>query len=104
MRNISHFATGDNEVASTARPRLSPATKLPPPRPPLASPFVTTFREMREMRYLWRTHISMDNPRLIAVLGKEPHTPLDEAVEATLIGLGSIAPTHMHSDATPHAA
>jgi len=70
----------------------------------LASPFVTTFREMREMRYLWRTPISMDNSRLTAVLGKEPHTPLDEAVEATLIGLGSIAPTHMHSGATPHAA
>jgi nucleoside-diphosphate-sugar epimerase len=70
----------------------------------LASPFVTTFREMREMRYLWRTPISMDNSRLIAVLGKEPHTPLDEAVEATLIGLGSVAPTNMHSDATPYAA
>jgi nucleoside-diphosphate-sugar epimerase len=65
---------------------------------------VTTFREMREMRYLWRTPISMDNSRLTAVLGKEPHTPLDEAVEATLIGLGSIAPTHLHSDATPYAA
>lgn len=70
----------------------------------LASPFVTTFREMHEMRYLWRTPISMDNSRLIAVLGKEPHTPLDEAVEATLIGLGSIAPTSMRSDATSYAA
>lgn len=59
----------------------------------LASPFVVTFREMREMRYLWRTPIRMDNSRLITFLGKEPHTPLDEAVEATLIGLGSIAPT-----------
>lgn len=59
---------------------------------------------MREMRYLWRTPICMDNSRLIAVLGKEPHTPLDEAVEATLIGLGSIAPANMHSDATPDAA
>ncbi len=56
----------------------------------LASPFVTTFREMREMRYLWREPIRMNNSRLIAVLGKEPHTPLDEAVEATLTGLGSI--------------
>jgi nucleoside-diphosphate-sugar epimerase len=70
----------------------------------LASPFVTTFREMREMRYLWRTSIGMDNSRLIAVLGKEPHTPLDEAVEATLIGLGSIAPAEIHPDAAPHAA
>jgi nucleoside-diphosphate-sugar epimerase len=57
----------------------------------LASPFVTTFREMREMRYLWRESLRLDNSRLRAVLGQEPHTPLDEAVEATLIAQGSIA-------------
>jgi nucleoside-diphosphate-sugar epimerase len=56
----------------------------------LASPFVATFREMLEMRYLWRKALRMDNARLTAVLGREPHTPLDEAVEATLIGLGCI--------------
>jgi len=54
----------------------------------LASPFVATFREMREMRYLWREPIRMDNARLRAALGEEPHTPLDKAVEATLVGLG----------------
>ncbi|HVN46743.1 MAG TPA: SDR family oxidoreductase [Steroidobacteraceae bacterium] len=54
----------------------------------LASPFAATFREMREMRYLWRESVRMDNARLIATLGQEPHTPLDEAVEATLVGLG----------------
>jgi nucleoside-diphosphate-sugar epimerase len=70
----------------------------------LASPLVATFREMREMRYLWREPIRMDNSRLVAVLGKEPHTPLDEAVEETLIGLGSIAPTHIHRSATSHTA
>ena len=59
----------------------------------LASPFVATFREMREMRYLWREPIRMDNARLIAALGQEPHTPLDEAVEATLVGLGCFAPS-----------
>jgi nucleoside-diphosphate-sugar epimerase len=53
----------------------------------LASPFITTFREMREMRYLWRNPLRMDNTRLVSVLGREPHTPLDEAVEATLGGL-----------------
>jgi nucleoside-diphosphate-sugar epimerase len=56
----------------------------------LASPFVATFREMREMRYLWRVPLRMANDRLTAVLGREPHTPLDAAVEATLLGLGSI--------------
>ena len=57
----------------------------------LAAPFVTTFREMREMRYLWREPAQMDNARLIAALGHEPHTALDEAVEATLSGLGCLA-------------
>jgi nucleoside-diphosphate-sugar epimerase len=57
----------------------------------LASPFVTTFREMREMRYLWRNPLKMDNARLVAVLGREPHTALDAAVEATLEGLGCLA-------------
>jgi nucleoside-diphosphate-sugar epimerase len=56
----------------------------------LASPVVATFREMREMRYLWREPVRMDNARLIAALGQEPHTPLDEAVEATLVGLGCL--------------
>jgi nucleoside-diphosphate-sugar epimerase len=58
----------------------------------LASPFNTTFREMGEMRYLWRESIGMDNARLVGVLGREPHTPLDEAIETTLAGLGCIAP------------
>jgi len=56
----------------------------------LASPFVTTFREMREMRYLWHMPVQMTNARLIAALGREPHTPLDEAVEAALVGMGCI--------------
>jgi nucleoside-diphosphate-sugar epimerase len=70
----------------------------------LASPFITTFREMREMRYLWREPLRMDNSRLIAVLGKEPHTPLDEAVEAALIGQGSIAPTGIPAGESPLGA
>lgn len=56
----------------------------------LAAPFVTTLRELREMRYLWRQPIRMDNARLTALLGSEPHTPFDEAVEATLRGLGCV--------------
>ena len=56
----------------------------------LVSPVVATFREMREMRYLWREPVRMDSARLIAALGHEPHTPLDEAVEATLVGLGCL--------------
>ncbi|HLW92505.1 MAG TPA: NAD-dependent epimerase/dehydratase family protein [Roseiarcus sp.] len=57
----------------------------------VASPFVTLFREMREMRYLWREPLRMDNSRLKAALGVEPHTPLDVAVRDTLAGLGCLA-------------
>jgi nucleoside-diphosphate-sugar epimerase len=56
----------------------------------VASPFVTTFREMLEMRYVWKEPVRLDNTRLTAELGREPHTPLDEAVEATLRGLGCV--------------
>ena len=56
----------------------------------LASPFVATLREMREMRYLWQTPLCMENARLLAVLGREPHTPLDEAVRTTLEGMGNL--------------
>ncbi|MBW8896912.1 MAG: NAD(P)H-binding protein [Massilia sp.] len=56
----------------------------------LAVPFNETLRELWEMRYLWRESVRMDNARLVAFLGAEPHTPLDEAVERTLEGLGCL--------------
>lgn len=56
----------------------------------LASPWVATLRELREMRYLWKQPVRMANDALCAVLGEEPHTPLDAAVEATLQGLGCL--------------
>ena len=59
----------------------------------LASPFNETLRELLEMRYLWKQPVRMVNDRLLAVLGHEPHTPLDQAIEATLIGLGCLALT-----------
>lgn len=56
----------------------------------LASPFVTFLREVMEMRYLWQVPVRLDNARLLALLGSEPHTPLDEAVKATLMGIGCL--------------
>jgi nucleoside-diphosphate-sugar epimerase len=56
----------------------------------LGAPFVTLFREMLEMRYLWREPLELDNARLVGFLGREPHTPLDEALRATLTGLGAM--------------
>lgn len=56
----------------------------------LAAPFVPTLREIKEMRYLWEQPIRLDNRRLVEVLGEEPHTPLDAAIEATLEGMGCL--------------
>ncbi|URN97395.1 NAD-dependent epimerase/dehydratase family protein [Leclercia adecarboxylata] len=56
----------------------------------LAAPFNATFRELLEMRYLWRQPVRLDNAKLINFLGAEPHTPLDHAVQMTLQGLGCI--------------
>lgn len=56
----------------------------------LASPFVPMFREIAEMRYLWKMPVRMGNDRLVAFLGEEPSTPIDEAVRATLADLGCL--------------
>ncbi len=56
----------------------------------LASPLVPLMREMKEMRYLWQNPIRLDNSRLVALLGGEPHTPLEEALHSTLVGLGCL--------------
>jgi nucleoside-diphosphate-sugar epimerase len=56
----------------------------------VAAPFVKLFREMHEVRYLWQEPLRLDNTRLLKVLGGEPHTPLERAVETTLEGLGCL--------------
>jgi nucleoside-diphosphate-sugar epimerase len=56
----------------------------------LASPFMETLREMREMRYLWKTSVRMDNAKLLHTLGHEPHTALDQAIETTLQAIGCL--------------
>jgi nucleoside-diphosphate-sugar epimerase len=50
----------------------------------LAAPFIEVCREMREMRYLWQVPIRLDNAKLCAQIGPEPHTPIEAALEATL--------------------
>ncbi|HEY0283657.1 MAG TPA: hypothetical protein VGC27_13675, partial [Rhizomicrobium sp.] len=64
--------------------------KMPWPLIRLLSPIVPLFRELSEMRYLWKLPIRMDNACLKAVLGEEPHTALDIAVRDTLTGLGCL--------------
>jgi len=55
-----------------------------------AAPVVPLFRELKEMRYLWTNPVRMRNERLVAFLGHEPNTPLDDAVSSTLAGLGCL--------------
>lgn len=58
----------------------------------LASPFVPLLRELMEMKYLWEQPVRLRNDRLIAALGAEPRTPLDEAVRETLAAMGCLEP------------
>jgi nucleoside-diphosphate-sugar epimerase len=64
--------------------------RFPWPLVRLAQPVVPLFRELAEMRYLWQQPIRMDNRRLVAAIGPEPHTPLEQAVRETLAGLGCL--------------
>jgi nucleoside-diphosphate-sugar epimerase len=54
------------------------------------APFVEMFRELLEMRYLWNRPIGLDNAKLVAFLGEEPHTPLDTALRVTLTDMGCL--------------
>lgn len=72
--------------AASGVPHL-PIRRFPWPLIVVASPFVETFRELLEMTYLWREPVRLDNRRLLAFLGAEPHTPTTEAVSASLAGL-----------------
>jgi nucleoside-diphosphate-sugar epimerase len=74
---------------NAGNPRIK-VTRLPWRLMRLMSPFVPLFRELAEMRYLWTMPVRMDNRRLTALLGAEPHTPLDAAVRTTLVGLGCL--------------
>ena len=52
------------------------------------APFIETLREMRKMRYLWKEPVRLDDSKLVRFLGGKPYTPIDEALRATLLGLG----------------
>ena len=50
--------------------------------------FAPTYAALLEMRYLWNTAHALDNRKLVALLGAEPHTPFAQAVSMTLHDLG----------------
>lgn len=85
----------DGRQMGNAIRRVTGRAELPIKRFPwwalrLAQPFVPVFRELLEMRYLWQRELHMRNDRLVAFLGAEPRTPIDQAVRETLIGLGCL--------------
>lgn len=67
-----------------------PIRRLPWWQLRLAALVAETPRELMEMRYLWQHPLRLDNARLVATLGREPRTPLVEAVRATLASLGCV--------------
>lgn len=86
-----HWLAEGGEMAAAIR-RVAGRPDLPVRRLPwwllrLIAPFSETPREIVEMRYLWRRPLRLANDRLTSFLGREPHTPLDDAVRATLTGL-----------------
>jgi len=89
-----HWFAHGIEIAEAVR-QASGNQNLPIRRFPwwlvwVAAPLVETFREMLEMTYLWREPLRLDNRRLVAFLGEEPHTPTAEAVRVSLQGIGCL--------------
>jgi len=89
-----HWLGRADEIGASIR-RVTHQPRLPIRSFPYAlvyalAPFVETFREMIEMRYLWTKPIGLDNTKLVGVLGAEPHTPLDQAMRATLADMGCL--------------
>jgi nucleoside-diphosphate-sugar epimerase len=87
-----HWLGGAQGLAQSVR-RVLDQPKLPIRPFPVAvirliAPFNETLRELLEMLYLWKRPIGLDNARLVAFLGEEPHTALDTAMRATLDGMG----------------
>lgn len=64
--------------------------RVPWPALYLVAPFSETFREMLEMRYLWEQPLELDNRKLVAFLGEEPHRPLADAIGETLREFGCL--------------
>lgn len=93
-----HWDASGNEMAEAVQRVVRETTGHAPriggfpwPVLTLLAPVVPLFREMKEMRYLWLEQpLRMRNDALRAVLGEEPHTPLDQAVRETLQGLGCL--------------
>jgi nucleoside-diphosphate-sugar epimerase len=89
-----HWMSGDqmaDALRRAAKKPDAPVKRFPWWAVVLTSPFIGLFREMLEMRYLWQKPLRLDNRRLTAFLGAEPHTPLEEALRYALVRVGCLA-------------
>lgn len=63
----------------------------------LLAPFGGFPAAVQDVRAYWRHPVRYDNSRLVELLGEEPRTPLDAAVEHTLAALGCLDPLPAHN-------
>jgi nucleoside-diphosphate-sugar epimerase len=87
------FEHGEDIGRAILRVAEQPPQRLrgfPWPMVTLASPAVPLFRELLEMRYLWRRPLRLDNRKLVGFLGEEPHTATDRAIARSLDALGCL--------------
>jgi len=88
-----YFARGIAFAEAIAQVAGNPALPIGPAPWPLlylGAPFVTFFRELLEMRYLWQQDVQLDNRKLTRLIGAEPHTPIEEALRRVLADLGCL--------------
>lgn len=71
--------------------------QLPWPLLRLAGLVLPTYAALADVRYLWSTPHRLDNTRLVALIGAEPHTPFEPAVRRALHDLGLLAPAPSHA-------
>ena len=86
-----HWIESPDQLAEVVRraagdPRI-PLKSFPVAALYAAAPFVTVFREMIEMLYLWKKPIGLRDAKLRAFLGEVPSTPLEEAMRESLADL-----------------
>jgi nucleoside-diphosphate-sugar epimerase len=79
---------------ATNRPQIA-ARRFPWWMTALVAPFNETMREVRKMRYLWKSPLQLDDRKLVSFLGGKPYTRIDDALRTTLAAMGSMPePVH----------
>ncbi len=85
-----HWTSTGGEMAEAVRrcllPRAVPIAAFPWRLVSVGGLFVPFLRELRQVRWLWRHPLRLNNAKLERLIGPEPHTPLDQAVAASLDG------------------